>query len=291
MKTGDKVRLIRKTATMLSQLDWGDIDLILRQFGFDWSYDWPNTDKYGYSLHHLEKSSDYESKIVELHEFLNSKDKDIEESLAILTGPWAPHRFKLFISHISEDRDKANELKEKLALYGVDAFVAHADIKPTTEWQDEIEKALDSCDAVIAILTETFHESPWTDQEIGYCLKRRVLIIPLCVDINPYGFMGKYQGIKCKGQDASTIAATIFETLINRDLTSQQMAAGLVGYIEETPSWLEANRRSGLLLRVKLWPPELLRRLEDALDRNSEISGSFNAPSRIRQIVSLHKGK
>ena len=34
------------------------------------------------------------------------------------------------------------ELKEKLKLFGISGFVAHEDIHPTKEWQDEIENAL-----------------------------------------------------------------------------------------------------------------------------------------------------
>jgi len=60
------------------------------------------------------------------------------------------------------------QLKKSLELIGVSAFVAHTDIKPTTHWQEEIENALASMDAFVALLTEKFHESPWTDQEVGY---------------------------------------------------------------------------------------------------------------------------
>jgi hypothetical protein len=34
--------------------------------------------------------------------------------------------------------------------------------------QNEIETALESMDAFVALLTENFHESLWTDQEVGY---------------------------------------------------------------------------------------------------------------------------
>jgi hypothetical protein len=34
-------------------------------------------------------------------------------------------------------------LKERLHLYGVSALVAHEDIRPTKDWQDEIESALE----------------------------------------------------------------------------------------------------------------------------------------------------
>jgi hypothetical protein len=51
-----------------------------------------------------------------------------------------------------------------LRSFGVSAFVAHENIEPT-KWQDEIEKALLSMNALAAILMPGFHESKWTDQE------------------------------------------------------------------------------------------------------------------------------
>ena len=56
-------------------------------------------------------------------------------------------------------------------------FVAHVDIHPTKEWQDEIESALSSMDGFVALLTDKFHESDWTDQEVGFALARGVPII------------------------------------------------------------------------------------------------------------------
>src|SRR5262249_54560409 len=77
-----------------------------------------------------------------------------------------------------------------------DAFVAHEDIEPSLEWQDVIEEALKTCGAMVAWLTPDFPTSDWTDQEIGYCLARETLVIPVRVGLDPYGFVGKYQGLQ-----------------------------------------------------------------------------------------------
>jgi len=42
-------------------------------------------------------------------------------------------------------------LQSSLRRFGISAFVAHVDIDPTKEWQDEIEAALFSMDALAAI--------------------------------------------------------------------------------------------------------------------------------------------
>jgi hypothetical protein len=104
--------------------------------------------------------------------------------------------FKLFISHLSNHKKKASDLQKVLKRYGISSFVAHEDIEPSKEWQNEIENALHTMDALTAILMDGFKESNWCDQEIGFALGKGVLIIPIKKDINPYGFIGKYQAIQ-----------------------------------------------------------------------------------------------
>lgn len=98
---------------------------------------------------------------------------------------WATGHFRLFISHLSENKLSATKLKAALEPLGISAFVAHEDIKPTAEWQDEIERALFSMDALAAILSEGFEKSKWTDQEIGVALGRNVLVLPIRYGIDP----------------------------------------------------------------------------------------------------------
>ena len=109
---------------------------------------------------------------------------------------WGPG-YRVFLSHKAEEKLKATELKVALKGYGVSAFVAHEDIHPTTEWQEEIKEALSSMQAFVALLTEGFQDSPWTDQEIGYALCREVPIIPVRLGIDPYGFLGTVQALSC----------------------------------------------------------------------------------------------
>ncbi len=98
----------------------------------------------------------------------------------------------VFISHSYEDRKLAGTIKEALARYGVKAFIAHEDIDPTVEWQDAILQALKNCKALIALLTHNFESSKWTDQELGVAVAFGKFIVPISVELVPYGFIGKY---------------------------------------------------------------------------------------------------
>lgn len=103
---------------------------------------------------------------------------------------WKPGYFRLFISHLSEYKVFASNLKECLQNYGIDGFVAHEDITPSKEWEQEIESALFSLDALCAIVVPGFERSRWCDQEVGIALGRKKMVFSIKKGKNPYGFFG-----------------------------------------------------------------------------------------------------
>ena len=118
---------------------------------------------------------------------------------SVVTGDhrlWMPGTLRLFLSHVSAHKVAAGELKGDCLRYGVDAFVAHEDIEPTLEWQAEIEEALGTTHALAAILTDDFHGSLWTDQEVGIALALGRLVVPVRAPTVPYGFMARLQALR-----------------------------------------------------------------------------------------------
>ena len=108
---------------------------------------------------------------------------------------WGEGVIRAFISHTHDHKVDAAEIQTYLTRYGFASFVAHEDIEPMREWEPEIERALFSMDFLIALLTEEFSKSKWTDQEVGVAFGRKVPIIPVRWGRDPYGFLGKYQAI------------------------------------------------------------------------------------------------
>ncbi|HBT75748.1 MAG TPA: hypothetical protein DEB39_02220 [Planctomycetaceae bacterium] len=125
-----------------------------------------------------------------LHPKTKIVSKDIENKI------WEQGKFRVFLSHKSEDKVQVGMLRDRLRIWGIHAFVAHEDIEPTAEWQKTIENALATMDSFVALMTDKFHDSNWTDQEVGYAMGSGVPIIAVNLGINPYGFIGKYQAIK-----------------------------------------------------------------------------------------------
>ena len=141
---------------------------------------------------------------------------------------WADGFFRLFLSHVAAHKIQVAKLKQALRPYGITAFVAHEDIIPSLEWQNEIELALQSMYGMAALLTPDFHDSKWTDQEIGVALGRNILVIPIRLGTDPYGFIGKVQGLPGSLEQPTRLAESIFKVLLDKPKTHKHMRKALV---------------------------------------------------------------
>ncbi|HEX2897167.1 MAG TPA: toll/interleukin-1 receptor domain-containing protein [candidate division Zixibacteria bacterium] len=102
---------------------------------------------------------------------------------------------KVFLSYSSLDRILAGKVKSELVKYGVNVFLAHEDIEPSEEWINIIQENLDTCHVFIILLTQNSKISSWVDQESGQAYNKGTLIIPLKINCDPYGFLGKFQAL------------------------------------------------------------------------------------------------
>lgn len=195
---------------------------------------------------------------------------------------WLPNHFRLFISHLNKDKRSAGNLKGALTRYGISAFVAHEDIAPTKEWLDEIEKALFSMDALAAILSPGFHNSNWTDHEVGFSLGRGVLVLPIRYGLDPYGLIGKYQGLQAKDRHLREVAKSVFDALLLNPQTRAKLVGCLVDQFVVCGSREIALAKLELLLGAEEVLPEGLAKIRertsnsDALAHDEEVLKTVN---------------
>lgn len=197
----------------------------------------------------------------------------------------------LFISHSVKQAVEVGALKDSLRPYGINAFVTHQDINPTEEWRDVIESALRTCEAMAAYVTPDFHPSFWTDQEVGVCLARAILIIPIRKGATPYGFMGKYQALL--GGTKNRLAEDIHAIRESNVLTASRLRAAkieieasqAVEALEQAWSYNAARAAFGRLLRVpeEHLTEDLLERIERACVSNNELTAQWNfGPTQVK---------
>jgi hypothetical protein len=198
---------------------------------------------------------------------------------------WQPGFFRLFISHTSANKIAAHNLKSSLTKYQVVSFVAHDNIEPTKEWQAEIERALRTADALTAIITPDFLESKWCDQEVGIALGRGKLVVPLRKGADPYGFLGKYQGLQTEGLAASAVAEDLANILIGHSLTAQRMADALLERLTTSNTYENSRAAMTMLERLPRLNSSQVARLVESIDANDQVRDAGRVPERIRNLI------
>lgn len=284
MTPSGKIKLIKEISVNLCKEEWSIIDLTLKQFNFPIS-DIFNGEKFDYILQQIQDGDD-----ININNLASHLDIEID-SLESELNPtfWKDGYIRMFISHLASDKINAQNVKDKLEKYAISGFVAHTDIEPTKEWQNEIELALRTCDSLVALMIPGFHESKWTDQEIGIVLGRDLFIIPVKMGQDPYGFIGKFQAIAFS--DIDELSEEIFNSLLRNKKTSKKMAYSIMYKFENSDSFLEAKRNMELVENIEYWDHKLIERLKKSKDNNSQISHSFGVPNRINSKLELLKAQ
>ena len=129
---------------------------------------------------------------------------------------WDEGYVKLFVSHLSSNKQRMSALKSSLSQWGISAFIAHEDIEASREWRDEVEAGLETMEVLAAVVEPGFKGSDWCAQEVGYALGRKIDIIPLRAGLDPFGFFGKYQGIQVKGKLPDIVAEDIVQIILKK---------------------------------------------------------------------------
>lgn len=225
MKQSERFDLIDRVARELqSRFKTYELDRYLKSFGLDVPSDpRPIRSKWVYSKGIL--SDGPVAAVLKIAEDLGL-DASATGSALLPPKNWeGVTAFRLFVSHISGDKDKAKRLRQCLEPYAISAFVAHEDIHPTREWEQEIERALRSMDGFLAMHTKGFSASAWTQQETGFAVCRRVKVISFKMGEDPTGFLARRQALLRNARTAEEIAAEIDGLLTEDSLTKDKLAA------------------------------------------------------------------
>lgn len=213
-------------------------------------------------------------------EFSAEEDDDWRKNSGLLLNPvravseraehriWEKHCFRLFLSHKSASKAETYKLKEELREFGISSFVAHADIHPTTEWVNEILNALTTMDGFAALMTDDFHDSNWTDQEVGFALARNIPTIAVMLGKEPYGFLGRFQGLRSTWP---TLAWDIVGVLVQHE----RVFRGYLKKLEKCSSFHEANDLGSLLEKIVALDEGQIDELVSTYNGNGELRGAF----------------
>lgn len=195
---------------------------------------------------------------------------------------------KVFISHSHQDREVAGEIKDKVEPFGVNVFVAHEDIKPTQDWQESILDNLKHCDAFVALLTNRFEESEWTDQETGFAVALSKIIIPIKIDLDPYGFIKKYQALKWDAEKPKLSSRKLIRLLVEKNVLSTD---NIIEGFSNSYTFENAELNADLLNEVGTFSRRQINEIVGASIQNNQIWDSFGAKPILRKLFTKYSDR
>ncbi|MFJ5433738.1 toll/interleukin-1 receptor domain-containing protein [Pectobacterium sp. CHL-2024] len=262
------------SAELQSRMTFADIDTYFRGHGVPTQSNYPHNSKRSYAKDMLAKvDEEVLFRIAGELELIDATN-NLNVVREVEVGFWKPGHFRLFLSHLASFKVQTAHLQTALRKFAISSFVAHEDIEPTKEWQNEIESGLKTMDALAAILMPGFQESKWCDQEVGVAVGRDILIIPIRKGIDPYGFIGKYQGIQAHGKTIGEVAEAIFDTLVRSPKTKNKILIALSGAVSNAITAEEAIDKIEIFKSLDVIPPEILENLKQQISDNKILTES-----------------
>lgn len=293
MDRGIKINLIKKIAKRLQVETDIDGDLTLGAFDFPRSREWHYSD--GYEFYATMLSSGKDHNLIGLHDYLFPGENLPQLLTSDDVNLWNKNFFRVFISHSTTKKLLTSQLKKELAEYGIDCFVAHEDIEPTSQWLIEIKKALNSCNCLVAILCSEFPKSKFCDQELGYALSLDKFVIPVRVEIDPYGFMAPLQGVKAFTATPGEIASDIVKILEKNARTTDLLVKCkrhklelLVGDFLNSSNFSSSTELLKKIENEEVISPEVLEKIDSSWINNDQIYNCGAIPKRMGDLFKKH---
>jgi len=280
LKSSERATLMKEIGKRLSAEDWPFIDVTLNAFSLPTLQNWTSS-RIAYVLQMIVGASD--ESLLDLAEHVGYQFG--AKPIRVDPPFWRKGMLRLFITHLSAHKVLAAELQSHLHYRGISSFVAHNDIEPTKEWQTEIETALATCEALVALLHPGFHTSDWTDQEIGYAMGRGVPVYTIRFGQDPYGFVGRFQAFNGNDKSSLGIALELFDAFQKDKQTKNQIADALIGQFAESNSFKDAKTFMGYLEELTVWEPSYPARIRSAVTHNPQVSESFGVPERVEALI------
>lgn len=213
-------------------------------------------------------------------------------------NPFTLKTLRTFLSYESEhDNLLAGALKRDLENFGINAFIAHSDIKGSQEWMKEIINALDQCDIFIPLITDSYNQSFWTQQESGYAYAKGKKIIPIKNGQNPNGFIQIYQAIPLKYEeinfeegkiyyDCSKTIEIIIQLMLDDESFHLNMRHCLINGFLNSKNYSDSAKKARYLLSLlKEFSDDEVIKIITGCQDNQQIYNSWNARPFIRQVI------
>jgi TIR domain len=92
----------------------------------------------------------------------------------------------VFVSYSQSDRKAAFGIVEWLESHGIDCWIAPRDVRPASDWAEEIVDAIAGARVMVLVFSASANTSPQVRREVERAVHRRVAVLPFRVeDVEP----------------------------------------------------------------------------------------------------------
>jgi hypothetical protein len=198
---------------------------------------------------------------------------------------------RVFLSYSHHDKTLAGKLKTALEEFGIKAFLAHDDITPSAQWKKEILANLRKCRILMPIVTKSFKESEWTDQEAGVALGLNKTIFPLKVRVDPHGFLADFHALTYLKNRPFGTCWRIVEQLSTIPGYRKHGRDCAITFFLGSNDFVKTRRRIEKLIALRPFSAKQLAWIITDAAHNQNIYGCHAAESSMNKLLSDAKGK
>lgn len=191
--------------------------------------------------------------------------------------------FRVFLSYRGGQEKDAIHLAARIEAFGITTFVAPRDLRPCDDWELEIERAIASCDALVAHCPPDFGEGDWTNKEVNRAGRLGKPVFPIWIGVPPTGPVTKYHAMQLNGDDVPVLE------IVNRFTAFPRMTEALVFAIERCAqhgNFLLANQLARCFENVQHMSDEQAYRLIRAHNRKT-ITNRYGNTNQIRAATNF----
>jgi len=237
-------------------------------------------------------------------EIANIPDDDLIEMCAIVTGQdvreveesvetvdsenWKPGYVRLFLSHSAAHKEFVGRIADELAIVGIHGFVAHDTMTVSKPWAMQIEHALRSMQAFVAIVHPEFNPSAWCHQEVGWALGRRVPRFVVRMGADPAGFVGMDQWPSEASSTAKQVAAKISGWASSVPDLGATMTDGLFAALDSAGNYMDAGATAERIAALSGLTEDQWKRLDEIYWHNDQIHGGALPTRALRPFYQHH---
>lgn len=205
-------------------------------------------------------------------------------------GNWKPGYARVFLSHSAAHKDFAGQVADELAVVGIHGFVAHDTMAYSKPWQAQIEQALRSMQAFVALVHPEFNDSAWCQEEVGWGLGRRVPHYAVRLGADPVGFLGRDQWPSCAGKSPKEVSKVISSWVSTVPELGAIVVEGLLSALKSAGNYMDAGATAQRIAAVGSLTDEQFSQLDDIWWSNDQLHGGV-LPTRAMKPFYAENGR